>query len=417
MLDDQGLEDSVWNRTLLSLSTFSSLKLYLALLYAEIEHYQKTCRPSDPLRDGPLSPYFDNNSEWVSRLHRFRDTFLHPSARRYPTELSFLNYQGSYRLAPETQRQIDEYLMRQKLKLFRICAEQLARLPERQKLACEVVFRFKNLERMELHHDSTGIDHVIDQLALLCQERDQRPEQLKELIEEMTSWSPSQQGAIEALTECMNQVCPSEPEQQFSIDAAAAQTPMYEAVVLPLLVMRYPGSYGPGRPAIHARQNVDLFRELLLTAAVLWNESVLTEWRSQSEGNITREALDTVFRTRVEKLREKVQAGLVAVEGLQRANEAIAPVRVGTAILYEPLRLYAQIVQDNPLASNSDLEEWTDATRFSNLGIYRNSVFHVADRPWEVDLTMVDGDFDLPKLYVGLSQFFGINLDSKVQTS
>ncbi len=409
MLKDQGLEDNRWNRTLLGIATFAPLKVYLALLDAEFEYYQKACRLSDTLCDDALSVYIDNNNEWAARLHDFRDPFLHPNLSRGTSELSFLSYQGSYNRAPEAQHQIDAYLMRLKQKLFGLGVEKLLCLSEHQRLICTVLFRLMNLERMELHHDTVGCAHVADLLESLCREQQQS---LEQITKEVTSWSPSRsQGrAMRILSECLNQVCPSGPEQQFSIDEDAIQTPMLEIGMLSLIGSGELESNCDGRAAEHARQNIEYYRELLMTVDVLWNEIMLNEWQHQPERSATQEDLATFVKTRSQRTIAASIGYTPENIGLQRADEAVAPTRVSTAILYEPLRMYAQIVRDNPQVLNSNLKEWIDTARLRNLKIYRNSVFHVTDHARKVDLSIVENNFNLSKLYGGLSQFFGMTL-------
>lgn len=407
MLLDQGLEDNQWNRTLLGVATFCPLKVYLALLNAEIEYYWKVCHPSVTLRDDIFSSYIKGNGEWVARLQDFRDPFLHPNKQRESSELNFLTHEGSYNLAPEIQKHIDEYLLRLKQKLFKMSVDKLFCLSEHQRLVCTVMFRMKNLERMKLHHDVIGISHVFGLLESLCEERSQN---LEQLFQEATSrfLTQRQQRNMDILSECLNQVCPSGPEQQFSIEPTVIQTPMSELAVSQVFGSDASALHSNGRASAHARQNAEGFRELLLVAAVLWNEVLLSGWQAQPKRNISQEELTTIAKAHALGVYSGPSAHDPEKIGLQRANEVVAPSRVNTAILYEPLRIYADIVRDNPLGFSPSLAEWTDAIRLHKLKIFRNSVFHVVHRAWEVDLAIVDTGFDLSELFAGLAQFYGI---------
>ena len=402
MLHDQGLEDHPYTYTLLGWATFSPLWVYLALLYAEIEYYQKSCRTSSILSDDVFSAYIDSKAEWISALKGFRNGVLHPSERPYTSELDFLSCQESYNLAPTFQRIFDAYLYRIRVKMVNLLMNILRALPEDQKAACRMLFIDMNFHRMELHRDLQGMEHALNQQEKLFK-------QLEE--DDISPWSPTpkqrQTGAI--LAECLNVVSPSSPEQQHTFENEEEQSPMYVSVLLPLLEGKRPQFYGDSRHAVHIAKYIGFYNRMIITAAVLLNEVIQGQLR-QIRGNMRGQS-EADFQETVCTMHEVVgiKVNEILDMGLQRANELLAPGRLVVATLHEPLRVYLNVVKDNPSVSNPKLDKWATPSRLKILSKFRNSVFHVIDRPDEDDSAMASHIREVDNLYCGLSEFFGVN--------
>ena len=405
MLDDQRLEDNQFSRTLIQWATFCPLWVYLTLLYAEIEYFQKSCSNSDILSDDVLSTNLDSKVDWVSSLKGFRDIFLHPSEKQLQSELNFLTCQESYNLAPDFQKNFDDYLARMGLKIRNNLRSFLEVLPETQRFYCMGVFTEINYERMELYRDLQGMEHVVNQFQELLK-------QMNKSRDDITSWSPNpkQIQSARILAECMNAVSPSGPEQQYIIDGSAKQTPMSVSSLLPLIQGQAPQSYGNSRQAIQIIKNIGLYRRMIITVGVLLNEATLGQHVEQLQGRYTLKQLHESFKTIALKGYDEFDIKAIFECGLQHANELVSLGRVSVAILYEPLRVYAKTIEVTPLISNRKLDEWVAPDRLKNLANYRNTVFHVINHPDKADLMKVEPSFNTYKLYDGLSEFYGIGL-------
>ncbi len=401
MLIDQGLEDNELNRILIGWATYYPLQVYLALLYAEVEFYQKFCNKSDVLADGVLSEYLSTKTEFISKLSKFRDFYLHPAKDNAPAELDLLSVEGSYNHAPELQRHLDEYLDRIRMKIQGSLNSILIGLPEIQRLYCILQFLITNLRRMDDFGDLEGMRHTARQLRELSQ-------RLEEIAAspQACSAKPRQIRAGLILAELMYEVSPSAPEQQF-MNLGAKQTPMTTLMLSPLVSGQAPDSYGDSRTAFHATENIGELRRIIITASVLINESLTVQ------GKHSLEQLLEYGKSMSEEELENFHWNEVSSQGLQQAREIASLSRVSTALLYEPLRLYGEVNSGTHTASRPTLDKLVTPTKLKNLRIYRNSVFHVLDpsqHPDEVDLVIIDPDFrvEIPRLFSDLAAFWGL---------
>ena len=118
MLSDQDLEDNEVNRMVVAWATFYPVQVYLALLYAEIEYARNMQSESRFFEDDQLFPYLDRREEAITKLHGFRNSFLHPNSESSRCEIVFLAHGNSYNAAPEMQAALDGYLQRVNQKLI-----------------------------------------------------------------------------------------------------------------------------------------------------------------------------------------------------------------------------------------------------------------------------------------------------------
>lgn len=401
MLEDQGLKNDSFNRMLIGWATFYPLQVYLALLYAEIEHYRRFCEKSEILSDDALSGFLDNRMQFISKLHGFRDFFLHPSKDNAPLESAFLGHgDGSYNLAPELQKNLDEFMVRTRLKLADILKGILVSLPEVQRFYCTWGFIQLNYKRMEDHQDPQGMEHLVTQLEKLSK-------QMGSNSEDVDSWSPNprQRKTAETLMECMNQVNPSGPEQQHA-NLATKQAPMTIHTLTGLLFgEQRPQSYGNSRAAIHLAESKTWYQRLIITAGVLLNEAITVR------GMYSMEQLGELAHSMPLDEFHDVRMKAISGQGLQHGNEMASLSRVGVALLYEPLRRYAGIAKDNRLVASRALDKFSTPDKLKHLRIFRNSVFHVpagSKHPLQVDLAitnpiLIEEAFDL---FGDLSEFF-----------
>ena len=393
MLSDQGGDDSETNRVILQWATFYPLQTYLALLYAEIECV-RNCRNESPFfEDDVLFPYLDAREEAISKLQRFRDSFLHPRSESTQLEMGFLTYGASYNAAPEMQAMLDKYLSRVRWKVVAALEAIFADLPAVQRLYCLSQALMTNFERMERHQDLAGTEHVVTQFEKLT-------DAMEEAAEDIKSWSPTdrQTRTARTLSDYWNDVSPSGPEQRYE-NPTTRQTPMNPTLLAPLPSgSGGPERYGKSRAATHAIRNAALIGRLLFTTAVLLNEGIT--WQGEHS---------------LEQLRQmgpKAQINALRARGLQSADVIVAPSRVSAALLYEPLRLYSQMEQEDASVRDDALADL--ASRLGTLRRFRNSVFHVLDHasgsPASLDVVITDPGFDMVRLYTGLAAFFGPRL-------
>ena len=157
MLADQTEEDDEPNRHLLWLATYYSMQVYLALLYAEVELFQKHCRTSGLSRDSDLDSYLDAVPDFVDALHNVRDVFLHPLKGHVITVQEFADASKSIRLAYQLQDELDKYLLRLQEQLANQAKWLLQQLPIDQRSLVLVGYAEKNGTRMATYGDREGL--------------------------------------------------------------------------------------------------------------------------------------------------------------------------------------------------------------------------------------------------------------------
>ena len=404
MLHDQGMDDTPLNRTLIGWATYHPLQVYLALLYAEVEFYQKFCRGKPLLNDSGFSAYLDSREEFVVKLGEFRHFFLHPSRENAPSELEFLSVRGSYNLAPELQSNVDQYLYDMRGRLLDLLRGILDGLPEVQRLYCLSEFLPQNHGRMAMHHDSQGQQHVVGQMEKVIR-------RLAEIGEEAASWSPShgQKEKAATLATYLNELSPSIPEQTYA-DLKPSQTPMSILTLSSLTAGLAPGSFGSGRYPSHVQGNIGEIRRVIMAVGVLQNE-VIT-----GLGKFTPEHLKVLASSMSDSEFANYVHGDLFSRGLQHADEQASLGRVGAALLFEPLRLYSEVIKAFPGISRSGLDELTATGALAALAVHRNSVFHVSkprQEPIQADLGTSCPSLlgAVSRLHPELSTFFGITAE------
>ena len=135
MLQDQGIDSSAPNRWLLQLATFTPVKLYEALLYAEIEYLEKW-RAEYPLSSNDnLNHFLHSQGDFTERSKQFRDGILHPNEQSIPSEQACL-LSGSFNELPQLQRTIDTIVSEVQQTLRLELQRFLMTLPELQRWHC-----------------------------------------------------------------------------------------------------------------------------------------------------------------------------------------------------------------------------------------------------------------------------------------
>ena len=385
MLEDQGMENNRFNRAVLPLATYYPVQIYLALLYAEIEFFERTSKKLEIYRDPDYRNYIDEHEDAIAPLKAFRDSFLHPGPDSRSDEMRFLlATPDSYNIAPYLQSEFDVYLYRVRARLMDALWRTLSALPDAQRLYCLREFFRVNTVRMAVHQDETGLEHLSDQSKRLSQELDR-------LSETTRSWSPDrkQRNTACRLAQCLDDVSPSMQEQQYDTPGSR-QTPMSADMIL-----MSAGDQSPlpleskNKYQKHLVQNAVYYQRLVDCALILWNESI-TAIRERLAA--TGEAIQGESPEEISRLLHATAATLTSRQLMDHA----ALGRVATALASEPLGIYWKIVEANSAIRNKHLDRYLAVPgRLQAIRNHRNIVFHIEKRvphPVRADLMTTDPD-------------------------
>ena len=342
MLADQGLEERKAARYLIEWATFYPIQVCLALLYAEIEYFQKTCISSDFLSDDVLSAYIDGKAEWVSSLSDVERAYC--------------------------------------------------------------------ISGFMAHYDLNFVECIQDMdvgefLATSF-------EQMSTSLPEPEYWKPTPRQRSKALVliSCLGDVCFSAFLAPDVTHEAPRQPPMALATLFPMILGRASSSYRDSRHAAHVIRNMIWFRRLVLTAGVLLNEGIMVYDRERLPEHYTQAQLEEIIRASAEEISSAaLDREPVSRYGVQYAMHVGALGRVVAAILYESLRIYAEVVEESSEGRRDTLEEWITSNKLKTLRNYRNAVFYVVNNPQKVSLVVKDKQMfsHIYDLYEGLAEFFG----------
>lgn len=390
MLQDQGLEDNQLSRILIALGTFYPLQIYLALLYAEVEFYEKTSEKLLIYRNSKFRGLLDLHQPVIAELKKFRDSFLHPSPHSVATERRFLDTDESYNIAPALQNAFDEYLGQTKLRIVGILHEHLECLPEVQRLYAVRGFLAVNQERMQAYRDAKGLDHLNDQAGRLFERLDNLPNTIR-------AWSPDnhQQEVARRLAQCMSDVNPSLSEQQHD-PPNNRQAPLPAAMLFASNGEHFHFSKDKRHEA-NVIKHAHFYRRLVDSASILCNEFVqeLQEAIPQmleepaDSASLKDLGLDEFTRRHTELANER---------GVEYLTGQACLLRVASALVYEPLRIYTEASKQNPALASGTIDQYLSVpARLTALRDHRNAVFHIQDarcHPLKVDLVMADSEVE-----------------------
>ena len=368
MLEDQGLENSQANRNTLVLATFVPVQIYLCLLYASVEFYQDTSSKQALYKDKEMDDCIARHAGVIATLGEFRHSFLHPTENHELAQKAFLKTRGSYNVEPEIQVEFDACLERARQKVVALFQNELAKLPEVQRMyCCHWAFPWI-AKRMADSHDPDGLKELKRSLARFT-------DKMKQIPEADRSWKPNKQHQDTALriARCIYEVSPSAPERYYPpLNPEENQTPFPGSALV--FKLAEPGlERGAQRLDLGSRHEAHILRamypltRLLFATYVLLNEIVHISQTFPDGGTVAPDA-------------PMVSGGEVRkITGRQRTNELLAPVAAVMALLYEPLRLYRKAAARNPDFRSEVLEEYLAIPgREIAHRHFRNSGFHVA---------------------------------------
>lgn len=395
MLSDQGLEDDAANRFIVEIATYCPFQIYLALLYAELDCVREWQGQSKILENDGLLRYLEENDGTIDRLRRFRNSFLHPKPATWQIQAEFLDHEQWYQKVPELQGVVDQYLLWVNGKLFGMVKEIVNRLPKLERFAYIKAALKLSSNRMILHDDPEGLERVQTQeKALEEQIAGMAEEELAEFVEE-SPLMPRQAEVLGELAGYMGVVLPSRKEYQFSF--AARRQPPIDLRYLILFGRGGLERYGDSRAARQTVTRITLIRWLVAASAVMLSESTAWEEERTREHPLSKEKVIAAF----EKSRGK---------GLTPLNRALAPSRLSLALLYEPLRYYREMEQQDPSVHDGMLSSIT-GDKLVTLREFRKSVFHVPDHTrdsFELYTAAAESfRYGSGPLHMALAEFFG----------
>ncbi len=404
MLADQGEEDDEPNRHLLWFATYYSMQVYLALLYAEVEFYQKQCRTSGVTRDSDLDSYLDAVPDFVDALHDIRDVFLHPLKGHVITIQEFADASESIGFAYTLQDELDKYLIRLQEELANRAKWLLQQLPIDQRALVLLGYAQRNGPRMASYGDRealAGLKELTEDLLELME----RPG-----VESDAPWtfSPTQRKAARILSDCLNDIYPAANEGP-ATPLPPVQTRMDWGFLSEFVRETRRSHFGESRIGKRVNQFLPSLSNVILASGVLMNEFYTIfgefshEYLAEFFGDGHNEATWLAF----------VQKHGIYDRGPQFEIELLSLSLVGLALAHEPLRIYCSIREERPDIFEPRLDGLVEGGWLQRIGAFRNSVFHIShplrnppDLSSEGIHAMISDPYGRANLHGGLASFF-----------
>lgn len=404
MLADQGEEDNEPNRHLLWSATYYSMQVYLALLYAEVEFYQKQCRTSEASRDSDLDSHLDAVPDFIDALHKVRDAFLHPLKGHVMTLQGFADASKSYSLAYELQDQLDKYLIRLQKQLANRAKWLLLQLPVDQRALVLLGYARMNGDRMATYGDCDGLAGLKELTGGLL-ELMERPG-----VEFDASWSFSstQRKAAGFLSAWLNDLYPAASEGQ-PTPLAPVQTRMDWGFLSESVGGTRRAHFGESRIGKRVNQLLPSISNVILASAVLMNESytIIGEFSHEYVADFFGDGHDEAT------WRAFVQKHGIYDRGMQFHRELLSLSLVGLALAHEPLRIYCCVREERPDISEPRLDRLVERRWLQRIGTFRNTVFHISDplrKPPDLGFdgihAIISDRYGNASLHWGLASFF-----------
>lgn len=145
MLKDQGLPITPSNRFLLGHATIWPIRLYSALLYAEVEFFEKQRLRPPCISEDEVRGAFNGHRALIDRIKALRNRMLHPSPGPPEAELSLLRGPVLSEIA-ELQIRVDCLIEIARERIRHKIDVVLNSLPARQEVVCQLVHFGEALE-------------------------------------------------------------------------------------------------------------------------------------------------------------------------------------------------------------------------------------------------------------------------------
>ena len=393
MLKDQGVEPSDLNRILVHTATFTPVKLYLALLYAEIE-YLSDLNDVYPLTNNTaLSEFLQSQNDFIEPSKQFRHGILHPNEQSTPWEEAWV-LSGFQNELPEMQRTIDSIADGLRATLRQDVESALKELPGFQQWHCYWGFlTWLSDDEATLLNDATysqlnqEIDRMGKEYERICLEADS------------TALTPPQLETNKRVFQCM----------------ANLHLPGTNDVI--------------GEVNVQPKMNVRLFKRVEFSETAPPNVTVGDRYLNNVVNNLPN--YNFIIDGVGVLLNETLERVPIAEGGApQRTNDRILSAmehltfyerqtiagqsKVCVALLYGLVQAYQNIRKGNPQIANQSIDNVIDNDAVvETIGKFRNIVFHVADPkldPYQLD---DEASYVAPEaeeaLFTGLSMFLGIH--------
>lgn len=396
MLSDQELENTAENRALLSEATFLPVRLYGAVLYAEIEFFcdPETSRLLDLGDQASLA--LSDHQTLIERLKVFRDRLLHPS---HDSELADheLLQGGLFNQVPALQHDIDRLIECARAKLRLQVELMLDRLPPQQAVVCRYLHLVECLE----HPIFRQHDEILAQIEI---EAEELATQLQEQPHSGRPVRLSEQQSDKARTLASWMTCTTPLNTNRDVPEFDSLQPPMDPRLARAAFRHRPTALEPlaGRQATHFTENWRGHMQLLRTVSILLNETrQISASFSQSPGDLAPST-----RTLAESMRETAPTELVRLVALGRVSIALmAPLIQG----------YLAVKRDNPTIEIAALEPLADHTNpHGQLNRFRNSIFHVqhpTQSAEQLDTDLLDAardDDQLKMLFEGCAELLSL---------
>ena len=329
MFQEQGMDPSLNSRQVLEFATTIPWESYCCLLFAELESYQRASHKNPSLRFAPLESFCLSHGDVLDHLNIMRDKVLHPGKRVHLSDA------------------IDNFI--------------------------------ESGEEVDGHYYSTVFQgqRLIDlYIAVL---RTMLAQQIAEGVRPLAEGSGVPKSELEKFRWVRNILSNPLPVFGDNLEYERDQSPFNMRTWYILGLYRdYEPAEGSEFPSYLRSAKTDCMR-MLMRSLVLHNEFVNMIDFGKLRGIKTRAELDAHHPL------ELMDVGNSTVD-FQRAQDCIAPVRVGSALLAEPLRLYYQAISEVPALRLGEIEEIAGPGPVPlALRNYRNIVFHVAHESMDPD--------------------------------
>ena len=391
MLKDQGREPSDLNRVLVHTATFTPVKLYLALLYAEIESLTNRKSEYPLFNNTDLSEFLLDRTDFIERSKQFRHGILHPNEQSIPSEEAWVG-SGFQNELPEVQRTVDSIADRLRATLRQDIDSALEELPEFQQWHCYWGFlTWLSDDESTLLSDATygelirEIDRMGKEYERICREADS------------TELTAVQLDTNQRILQCMT-----------NLHMPNIHDVLGEVNVQPKMNVRFlrrvefsetlPSGVTVGdRHLSNVISNLSNYNFIIDAVGVLLNE--------------TMERIPLGDASTPEGSNDRIPAAMELLTLYERQSIA-GLAKVCVALLYGLVQAYGNVRKGHPQLANEDIDNVIDdEATVETIRNFRNVVFHVADLkldPYQLDDL---ASFVAPEaeeaLFNGFSMFLG----------
>ena len=394
MLRDQGYEFSEVHRVLIQIATFTPVKLYLALLYAEIEYLEERAGEHSVFGNQDLGDFLRDNGDLIGHSKCFRHGMLHPNAGSILSEEEWVS-SGFHDHLPRVQMRVDAIIGEARERLRSEVASALLELPELQRWHC-----YRNFLTWLSNDDAMLLDDV--RYHQLVREIERQNDEYPGILRATGSPQPTeaQLETNELLLQCMTNL-----HYPLPFGGEVAEEGSLQPEMNPRFCGRVEFAVNPtatvkewDRYARHVWDNLANYNFLLDAVGVLLNETM-----SQVSGEQTVGEPDDADG--------RVGAAIERLTFEQKQSIA-GRSKVCLALLQGLVNAYENVTRRNPQMANQHVDAvMANGGAKRTIQNFRNIVFHVAKPsldPYEID---DDASWLGPgsqhDLFTGFSMFLG----------